>query len=1202
MAKQHFTKNDAPRRAKAPFSLEGKKHIMGAYFNMAQSNFTRTILEIFNKAGLVETGRRVDALKLIDKYSNTDIIRRSELKVRLQKLLFHHFPVLGPIMADKVQYRNDKTKKSEVVETEEILKGISLRDCLEIIGKMGSCLNDCRNYYTHFEPYNDEKEIERQMRLQKAMANCLNKAFTASRRIDKERELLTTVELEFLTGIDHYKKEKEKDENGNLVYEYNKKLRRNVPVIVFKEREDYYFRISGKRNNYDALSDFGVLYFCILFLSKNYAKRLIEETGLLKEGNSPFKDEENDIVREMLSIYRMRTSRGKRLNSNDTQTALAMDMLNELRKCPMPLYEVLSKEGKEFFWDDVDGDGNLPEKVKRLRSTDRFPYLVLKYFDAKEVLPSIRFQIQLGKFRFKFYEKNGVDGNTRMRTLQKEINGFGRLQEIEEQRKVQWADMMQQSELMDVLLEDGETVLQLQQYTEDSADTKPYITDNKASYNIFNNRVGLYWNSEESHILRNGIYIPELDTQNGKANVNQPAPKATLSIYDLPAMAFYQYLYDKNGCKEDKGYPSVEEVIKDWHKRLSSFFKDIKEGKVEKQESETAFKSLLKEQYGLNISDIPDKLAEFFSGDYSNKKKKPASKLFNSASLTILREREARTRRKLEKFKKDLKAISSKDNNYAKKGFSEIRYNNLASYIAKSLLEWQPAANDGSNKLTGQNYNVLVAFLATYYNGKSISELTNILVKSRLIRSQYNHPFIQEVLNMGPKNLEDLYKRYLEKELDYINKCLQGRIDIKSIPFLHANRLKWQQNKDPRYYQQLAGRYLEIEEGKDATIILPDGLFTPYVLKVLKEKYAIKNQALQELLANDELNNNSSYLISRFFGTVRGDNGQPFYRTNEHFMRTYDIFNILDNKKKGNPLLPQYLTTDRINERMTERVGEERKILKDIDNRVNGMTDRDRGNFKTLDEAKDAMKNRLKRAIRDCKNNERAIRRYKNQDMVLFLLAQTLLQEIIPDKEIVNDRNFMLKKVCESGFLSQAVRMEKTLEVDMNGEKKEVKIVHENMSLKNYGEFYRLVNDERLLSLLQQLGDCGEVDYSSLNAEFAIYDQERSSVFQAIQNIEKYIIENHPELQSPDNEHFCKEGTTIPKRNNFNSLLQLLDNSEKCELTEDDKKLIVSIRNAFSHNSYRVDMASVGTGRIELPKVADLLLKIIEGYRNRIIE
>ena len=1236
MAKQNnhlsWKPKPQPRLARSPFSLEGKKHIMGAYFNMAQQNFYKTFLEILIKSGVTVKNNwsTTDILNIIEKGINGNLLKTNDQKMRMQKLLFRSFPILGPVMANEKSNQVKMTKLSNVILTENLLLGVSLEECLKVMHRFMATLNECRNYYTHFSPYNTADSLKRQYKNQFEVAKYLDKALVASRRINKERNRLTTEEMEFLTKIDHYIKTYKLDERGNVITDYNPRFKKEMPIKIHVEREDWYFRIFGERiieetqERCKALSDFGVLYFCVIFLSKPYAKRLIEETELFAPGKSPFKDVENDIVREMMSIYRIRIPRGKKLNSKDTKTALAMDMLNELRKCPMPLFDVISKEGQIFFSDEVEGnDESLPETVKRLRSTDRFPYLVLRYIDTKKLFSDIRFQVELGKFRFKFYEKTGVDGETRMRSLQKEINGFGRPQEIEESRKKEWGDIMQQSEQTDVVLEDNETVLQLRQFAEDTSESKPYVTDHKTSYNITNNRVGMYWNSQSSHILKNGSYLPQLISENGKALVEQPCPKASLSVYDLPALAFYQYLFDKNGCANDKEFQSPEQIIKDTYKHLREFFKDVKEGNIPKFSDREDLAKHLKNTYdGISIQWVPEKLLDYLL----NKHNLSASKIFKEKSNNILEDRKLRLENRLKKFRKDCKTIlpekkknksdKKKDENknkYATKGYAEIRYSQLAKYIADSLMDWQPSAKNGSNKLTGQNFNVLVAFLATYHSGRPISELTELLRKAGLTEGPYKHPFIQSVLNLGPKDIEKLYEKYLEKEIDYLSKCLQGSVDKKSIPFLHANRKKWQ-TKDERYYRELAGRYLEIEEGKAATILLPDGLFTPHILKLLKGKYADYETLMLFLNGNDENDdvnnktNNAAYLISRFFEIVRGDNGQPFYRSSKTnykespFARTYDIFNILNNKKVKNALVPVYLSSDDINRRFTERNGNKKRIDLDIEMHLENMTERDKGNHTTLEEAKEAMDKRLHRAIRFCKNNERAIRRFKTQDMVLFLMAQNLLQEIIPDNEQVSDRNFMLKKVCEDGFLSQAVRMEKKFEVEIGGKKKYVKVVQENMSLKNYGEFYRLVNDERLLSLLGQLGDCGEISHADLHTELALYDQGRSSVFKNIQDIERIILESYPELDEPDNEAFYIEGKSLPKKNNFKSLLSLLEKGDEHLLDEKEKELVISIRNAFSHNSYKVDLHdALPEEKIELPKVADLIFKLMDNYHNRVV-
>lgn len=1215
-----------PRTARNPFSLEGKKHIMGAYFNMAQNNFYKTLLEILIKTGVkVNTNwSSTDILTIIEKGINGHLLKTNDQKMRMQQLLFRHFPILGPIMANEKSKQVRMARLSNVILTENLTLGVSLEECLKVMHKFMTTLNECRNFFTHFAPYNSADSLKLQYKNQHKVAIYLDKAFVASRRINKERNMLTTHELEFLTGTKHYLQKAKLDDNGNKIIVYNEELHREMPVTIHVEREDWYFRIFGERTiegspeKCKALSDFGLLYFCVIFLSKTYAKRLIEETELLAPCNSPFEGVENDIVREMMSIYRIRLSRGKKLNSNDTDAALAMDILNEVRKCPMPLYDVISKEGQDSFSDDVEGgDDTLPEKVKRLRNTDRFPHLVLRYIDVKKKFDTIRFQVELGKFRFKFYEKTGVDGETRMRTLQKEVNGFGRLEEIEKERKEKWADMIQQSELTDVLLEDNETVLQLRQFADDTAESKPYVTDHKANYNITNNRIGMYWNSSPTDLLNNKkIYLPQLDSENGKAQVEQPCPKASLSIYDLPALAFYLYLYDKNGCANNERFPSPEIIIKNTYNHLRDFFKDVKEGNVPKFSQQEDLADYLKKTYhGISIQWVPEKLLDYLL----KKKSLGASRLFKERSDAILEERKMRLEQLLKRYKKDRETIcpdpnnedsDKKKNKYATKGYAEIRYSRLAKSIADSLMDWQPSATDGSNKLTGQNFNVLVAFLATYHSGRPIGELSALLRKAGLTEGAYKHPFIQDVLNLGPKNIETLYQVYLEKEIDYLQKCLQKGVDKKSIPFLHANRKKWQP-RDERYYRELAGRYLEIEEGKAATILLPDGLFTPYILDLIKEKYGNYETLMQFFNGEEgaETNNrlnNASYLISKFFEIVRGDNGQPFYRTKKAvgkitpFARTYDLFNILNNKKERNALVPIYLSTDDINLRLTQRDGYEKCIELEIERFLKSFYDK--GNYKTIEEAREAMERKLHHAIRFCKNNERAIRRFKVQDMVLFLLAQDLLQDIIPDKEQVSDRNFMLKKVCEDGFLSQAVKMEKDFEVTVDGKKKNVKVVQENMSLKNYGEFYRLVNDERLLSLLGQLSKCDEVTHADLHSELAHYDQGRSSVFKTIQDIEKMVLETYPELYQPDSDAFLMEGTNVPKRNNFMSLIGLLDQSDDHLLDEKEKKLLISIRNAFSHNTYKIDLhQALPDEKIELPKVADLIFKLMDNYRKKVV-
>jgi hypothetical protein len=181
---------------------------------------------------------------------------------------------------------------------------------------------------------------------------------------------------------------------------------------------------------------------------------------------SPYPQELNDIIRDMLSIYRLRSPKGKKLEGGDNQVTLALDILNELRKCPKELYDVLSAKGQTFFEDAVKrSNERTPEVVKRFRSKDRFSFLALRYIDEMGVFDNIRFQVQLGKLRFKFYPKTCINGEEDVRSLQKEINGYGKLQEIELERKSKYGPLLQVSAEKSVKIEHEDMYLDLLQFT-----------------------------------------------------------------------------------------------------------------------------------------------------------------------------------------------------------------------------------------------------------------------------------------------------------------------------------------------------------------------------------------------------------------------------------------------------------------------------------------------------------------------------------------------------------------------------------------------------------------------------------------------------------------------------------------------------------------------------------------------------------------
>lgn len=1297
-------------------SLTGK-HVFGAYFNMARTNFVKTINHILPIAGVKgnyaenQINKMLQALFLIqanrkDELSNEqaqwakNLRLTSEQQTRLQRLLFKHFPVLGPIMADVADHKAyiSKKKKSETKTEDEAfeeLRGVSLADCLEIVQLMGTTLTECRNFYTHKKPYNKPAELAEQYRHQATIARKLDKVIVASRRVLKEREGLTVNEVEFLTGIDHMKQVPMLDEEGKELLD-----NKGRKMMKFEEYEDFYFTVWAKRKveniemtgldggtqtvntKLPALSDFGLLYFCVLFLSKPYAKLFIEEARLFEF--SPFTDTENMVMREMLSLYRIRTPRPHRIDSRDSKATLAMDIFGELRRCPIELYDLLDKnQGQPFFHDVVQKpNDHTPEVSKRLRYDDRFPHLALRYIDETGLFTRIRFQLQLGAFRYKFYDKTCVDGRVRVRRIQKDINGYGRLQEVAEEKMNQWGDLVQKREEQAVKLEHEDLYIDLDQFLRDAADTTPYVTDRRPAYNIHANRIGLFWErdqnpqkfeyfdkelAQKSEAERRFMYIPKLSVdEDGKAPIQMPAPRCALSVYDLPAMLFYEYLRAKN--IDDKELPTAEKLIIDCEDVYRKFFQAVADGSLTPFENKKSFREYMSKEYPtLCLADIPENLQLYLSSQPLRYKNEPETVRQRLVRLTLdhLGERELRLQRRKKHYVEDLKMIGNKDNKYGKKGFADVRYGALARYLVRDMMEWQPTYDGkGHDKLTGLNFNVLTAYLATFGLPQAPEEgfmprtLEQVLTEAHLLGGNNPHPFIDKVLAHKPRNIEDFYLFYLNEELQHIDSCKQTLKNapaddaLAALPFVHHERSRFH-DRTKEEIQLLASRY--------ETIQLPDGLFTPHIVSILRKHYA-DNVSLQEALNNDAPNklnptHNAGYLITRFYQTVLKDNAQPFYNTatsfTRHkekgqtetfsFKRAYELFSVLKNDKESffpYELKPLFMTSDEIQERLSaKRLNEfgepmaklskkgkderdeqgniiwQRRIMHDdIDDYAKSLTDRDmkisfKGEFENLplwkqkkiikqrndtrQEMRDALLERMPRYIREIKNNERALRRYKTQDMVLFLLAKEMFLKLLSEQNHeVNSELMRLANVCDEGFLRQTL----TFRVPVQVGDKTIYVEQENMSLKNYGEFYRFLYDERLMSLLNNIIESikpnkdGElvIRHTDLMGELAAYDQKRSAVFKLIQEIEDIVIKANSNLSDPNKAEFwAKEG--LPRRNNFASMLELINKLKETSLTNEERKLLVAIRNAFGHNSYNIDLSLIKDIK-KLPEVAKGIL------------
>lgn len=1281
-----------------------KRHVLGAYANLARHNMTITINVIMQAIGM-ELFNENDIDDAFNKNHRKKLLQLDNIqKVNLQKRLYRHFPFFKRMKLE------DETKKS-----------VQLNTLLEVMDDFTNCMAMLRNFYTHYHPYNSPDEEKRQLELKTAMGKRLQYLFENTSQMFKSIESLDHESNEVFAAlrmpVDYTEEIKEGDKDYKKLFDlinnpqiphFKKrglKLNRETGIITrqsikFVRNPEYQAYMMDDK---DGMSDIAIVYFLCLFLEKKVAFELMEEVGLTEQ--IKFEGEHADkqmlYLKEIMCMNRIRMTKTK-LDSEMTDTALALDMINELRKCPKPLYDVFCKEARGEFKDDstvlwekahdkeaVETEDNNEESEEAspvdkdtprstfVRWEDRFPQMALKYIDyqGQKLFEDIRFQLNLGKYRFAFYthdSEHSIDGEERLRILQKELHGFGRIQEVDAKKNEKWADLFDEKSV-----EEG-----LTKKKPDEAGQAPYVTEQRAQYAIDkkSHSIGLRWEGwqatgeKQKHygdLDNQKMFIPYLPTRQSqgdiKTNQSEPLlpPQAMLSLYELPGLLFYQYLLGKYG--QDR-HPA-EQTIKDCAKHLKEFFTDISEGTLLSLKAESGLEEkemlckLLQEKYNLRLTDIPEKLRKYLlnvSVDYDKK-------LSDSAS-NRLKERQERIERALENYRDKKKRIGSKENKFDKMR-ATIKAGSLAQALIRDITDWLPLDCEGRTKLTGQSYVALqtaMAMLGQEFENEAgdrktltLANLKAIMVKAQIVNevikkdnSQYFHPFLHLVLqDCTMESVEFLYELYLEKEIRYIQntrrRLSNGNCNYRYIPFLHHERDRWK-TPDAQAMQKLAKGYME------KPLQLPDGLFTKKIFKLLqsvevenKEFQAALKQADVEELGNS-LSNNTSYLINLYFNLVEKDHSQPFYLTEpidgtpSPYRHIYRIFKKLYGEKIGRnqTTSPAYTISELREKRkkafidveiytrkavqewkdkqMWNYKKEQRKYLEE----ENKRREKRNATLLTEEEINKEIKRRTidfilqmekkpKKQLQKVYDNERTIRRFKTQDILLLIMAREILKAKNQDRDFAKD--FCLKYVMFDSLLDKPIDFEWKVNIERKKKNSEGKVEkeiisktirQEGMKMKNYGQFYKFASDhQRLESLLSRLPD-DVFKRAEIENEFAYYDTNRSSVFRQVYIIESEAYKLMPELENDANaneEWFYytdKKGKKHSKRNNFLSLLEILAAGKDGILDEDEKLSLQSTRNAFGHNTYDVDLPAVFEGKKDKMKIPE----VANGIKDKIKE
>lgn len=1178
------------------------KHFYAAFTNMAQHNFFMTLNHIAKVVGISAKGKFEEiAQSVIDNLNSSQF--QNEKCMKLIELLRKHLPFLVP-MSDGVIASG---------------KVLNEKDAFHfVLSKINRVLIFYRNYTTHYNP--DEDDNIKNLNLdERSLVPLLKDLFKASVRTIQQRFGYDEREISFI-------KNKEMGKENYKYALYKKELlssRDAKPSSVFSLR--------------------GLVLFVALMLEKKYISEMLDKIDVFFTPSDKRSTKRQSIIFESIAAYRIILPR-TRYDSETNSTALALDMLNELQRCPRELFDVLSFEDQELFRGGIDGGDEL-NTMLMIRHRDRFPELALRYIDDRQLFRDIRFQVSLGAYRFAFYNKRCIgssqaDDNLRVRSLQKKLHGFGRLDEIEKLRKEQWKDL----------------IVEFDDVAPDTPNTTPYITDHHASYLIANNRIGLYWKAGRDEPLPG---LPVLSStpkahdlrekkKSGETIVKLTAPKCFLSTYELPALVFYTMLLDKldESTKKSLQLSSTEKIIKQWVQNFNGFVRGLINNEIPANEVRAKAAAL-----GIDFDhQIPKKLIDFVDGRQCDWSAVTEQKLRER-----LNEHIEQTEYLLNRIKRDLEAVGDKRNRRGTKKFVEIKPGRLGAWLAHDIIALQPKPQEGNNKLTGLNFQILQSALSMF----DPENIKRVLVSAHLIMHDDAHPFLMTVINKKPSSTVEFYKQYLKTKLLWLQAI--STQNLTQFGFITRGVSKWA-DRDDAFYTKLMNQYLE------HPVELPRGLFMPAIAKILGhlhgEQFAQGDRREQA---------NAAFLIAKWFKHEHKDDSQEFYtQPQDTFKRYYTFFKSIhqfkdatldygktvheiedilanDNSirtlcgKEQNVLFVDQTTINKALEEVEKKLAKALAKNPDIDVEqriqhifassvnLNSLSEPVRehliglalskhqiaadpapskpllldGYFERLenDEEREREKEFLKRTLRQLNANERIIRRYRVQDIIIFLMAKSIL--FSNEAEFGNNfQHFRLKDIRPIGHkegksaLELAIPFSITLRV--KGCDAPVVIHQQAIKIKNYGDFYRFLHDSRLATLIPYLVEDDKavtikIERGDLEREFERYDRERHQVFANVHRIEQMILETHQALTDRTSEDYYYDdgsGQLKPLRTNFSRLL-----SYAHVLTQDQEDEAVNIRNSFAHNAYMGE--GKGKVRISTNTIGDIASAISRKMQDK---
>ncbi|WP_321330826.1 type VI-B CRISPR-associated RNA-guided ribonuclease Cas13b [uncultured Bacteroides sp.] len=617
----------------------------------------------------------------------------------------------------------------------------------------------------------------------------------------------------------HYKHNKEDVSlpKYQLLFEKGIKEAQNRMGYEDKDVKHLYTNAYYKLANNTILTEAGISYFVCLFLDKKNGYLFLSRIKGFKDKNKT-SERYKSATLEAFTQFHCHVPYPK-LESSD----IALDMLNELNRCPKQLYNVLGNEDQKKFIAAIseknESDDELPEPIMK-RSEDRFPYFALRYFEESDTLDGITFQLYLGRKQAQESHTKKIAGTERAHLLLKNMHLFGYLPFYQKK--------------------------EAHKFYKGNEEVEFYAP----AFRMAGNRIGL--------VLRDEAQEQYAVPLTNKTEEDKNYPDAILSTHELSGLFFYNFLHEKGWIKD-----SPQKFIQNYLSEFRRFIDDLQKEKIhpvstasfvvgKRRQHKDEDLSILKENssklqtlldgYGLKMDWIPDACREYLL----NYKASSDKFIIKDKFVTMKKDAERKLTRIRAFAEAERKGMVTM--NVTRK---QLRIGELAQELARDIVFLTPpqeTATGDKKKINNMEFDVLQKMLAYFpiYKDK-LKKYLNVLKEKD---NQWKHPFLHWVFTnryTAYSSLTDVYEAYYQSKAKWIEQEIL--VETKGQrKFQIIWKLKDQDATAAKYeYILKLNQKTKLATEKvysDKAVYLPTDLFKACIVKAMQQQgYDLKEES-----------------------------------------------------------------------------------------------------------------------------------------------------------------------------------------------------------------------------------------------------------------------------------------------------------------------------------------------------------------------